>query len=86
MELYQEGGRLGSISLPGLNEHINLMIKAVTVAPLGYNQQPWKFIVIQNKMLQISIANEVCKIVFNIVKNIKPRKSKYFSCKRRDCF
>jgi len=40
-------------------EHIRLILEAAKWAPSGYNKQPWKFIVIQDRRLKLTMAEEV---------------------------
>ncbi|MHB8918302.1 MAG: nitroreductase family protein [Desulfocucumaceae bacterium] len=49
-------------------EHIRLMVEAATLAPSGYNRQPWKFILIQDPQLKARMAQEVRDKVAEIEK------------------
>jgi nitroreductase len=40
-------------------EHIRLILEAARWAPSGYNQQPWKFIVLQDRDLKARMVEEV---------------------------
>ncbi len=40
-------------STPVPMEDIRLIVEAGTWAPSGYNQQPWKFIVLQDQQLKV---------------------------------
>jgi nitroreductase len=42
-------------------EDIRLIIEAATWAPSGFNQQPWKFIILQDDRIKIRIYKEVKK-------------------------
>jgi nitroreductase len=49
-------------------EDIRLIVEAGTWAPSGYNQQPWKFIVLQDQQLKVRMYEEFQKKLVEISK------------------